>query len=70
MFCPQMNRKVFRLSAWYDLVVSAPFAIPLTLTLVWEAVLIPANASLGFPTVSTLGPHGFLFANFFGSETR
>lgn len=67
MFCPQMNRKVFRISAWYDLMMSAPFAIPYTLTLVWELVLTPTNASLGFPTLPALDPHGFLFANFFGS---
>jgi hypothetical protein len=62
-----MNRKVFRLSAWYDLAVSAPFALPVTLTLVWDFALTPANAAMGFPALSALTAHGFLFANFFGS---
>ncbi len=67
MFNQSMNRTVFRLSAWYDLAVSAPFALPLTLTFVWNGVLTPASAALGLAPPAPLDPHGFLFANFFGS---
>lgn len=67
MFCDGMNRKVFVASSWYDLAMSAPFALPISLNLVWGNVLIPINALLGFGELEHLGPHGSMFANFYGS---
>lgn len=67
MFCKEMNRKVFIASSWYDLVVSAPFALPVTLTLMWGGIMVPLHASLGLEPLGQLSPHGTLFANFFGS---
>lgn len=67
MFCYEMNRKVFVASAWYDLAVSAPFALPVTLSLLWGGVMIPLHTGLGLEPLEPLSAHGTLFANFFGS---
>ena len=67
MFCDGMNRKVFVASSWYDLAMSAPFALPISLTLLWAYVLTPINALLGFGALEPLDPHGSMFANFYGS---
>ncbi len=67
MFCDGMNRKVFVTSSWYDLAMSAPFALPIFFTLTWDYVLTPINTGLGFGALEPLGPHGVMFANFYGS---
>ena len=67
MFCHEMNRKVFVASSWYDLAVSAPFALPVTFSLLWGGIMIPLHAALGLGPLEPLAPHGVLFANFFGS---
>lgn len=59
--------RLFRISAWYDLLISWPFAMAFTLTLLWDKVMIPFNASLGFAPLAALDVHAVLFGNFFGS---
>lgn len=67
MFSESMNRRVFLTSAWYDLFVSAPFALPVTLAFVWGFIMTPLHALLGAGALEPLGPYGTLFGNFFGS---
>lgn len=67
MFCDGMNKKVYLASAWYDLAMSVPFALPITLSLTWGYVMIPLNAALGFGVLEPLETHGAMFANFYGS---
>lgn len=67
MFCDGMNKKVFMASSWYDLAMSVPFVLPVLFALTWGYALIPLNALLGFGELEPLGPHGVMFANFYGS---
>lgn len=67
MFCDGMNKKVFTVSSWYDLVVSSPFALPFTATFMWGSVMTPLHSVLGLAPLEGLSAHGILFANFFGS---
>ena len=67
MLSTQAYRRVFRVSAWYDLIVTWPFAIPFTLALYWGGLLSWISALLGLPPLPALDVHGVLFANFTGS---
>ncbi len=67
MYSPHTANRIFRVSAWYDLCVTWPFALPITLGLFWGGILIPLHGALGLPALPTLDPHAVLFANFFGS---
>jgi hypothetical protein len=67
MFSDGMNRKVFVTSSWYDLAMSAPFALPITQVFVWGQVLSPVSVLLGFGELEPLDPHAGMFANFYGS---
>ncbi len=67
MLTPSTFHRIYRISAWYDLLVSWPFALPLTLGLIWGSVITPLNASLGFAPVPDLDVHAMLFGNFFGA---
>ena len=62
-----MNKKVFMASSWYDLAMAIPFTLPILFSLTWGYVLLPFNAFLGFGDLEPLGPHGVMFANFYGS---
>lgn len=66
MVSPTTYRRIYRASAWYDLLVTAPFATPVTLAFVWTH-LMWANTALGGGPVPELGVFGVLFANFFGT---
>ena len=59
-------RRIFLASAWYDLAVTAAFATPWTLTLVY-ALFATINTALGLSPLQPLPPEGVLYANFLGS---
>ena len=59
-------RRVFMASAWYDLVVTAVFATPWTLALLY-ALFATIHTALGLSPLQPLPPEGVLFTNFFGS---
>ena len=59
-------RRIFLASAWYDLVVTAVFATPWTLALLY-ALLATIHRALGLGPLQLLPPEGVLYANFFGS---
>jgi hypothetical protein len=59
-------QRIFRASAWYDLIVTAPFVTPFSLALVYQ-LFDSLHAALGLPPLGTLPPEGMLFGNFFGS---
>ncbi len=59
--------KFFRFSAWYDLIVTWPFATAFTLAFMWGSVFGPLNDTLGFAPLPELDVHAVLFGNFFGS---
>ncbi|SMX26626.1 hypothetical protein TRP8649_00711 [Pelagimonas phthalicica] len=63
---PTLNR-ICRLSAWYDLIITWPFALPITLGILWQYGFMPLNAVLGFAALPALDVHAVLFGNFFGS---
>ena len=67
MITPQSYRRIYRASAWYDLIVTWAFATPLTLALIWPW-LQALNTALGAtgPTPE-LSAYGLLFGNFFGT---
>lgn len=67
MLTASTYRRVYRISAWYDLIVTWPFATPLTLALYWGPVIGPVTEALGLPPLPPLEAHTVLFANFFGS---
>lgn len=67
MLCQTGYRKLYRASAWYDLIVTWPFATPLTLGFTWAQMLSPLNLALGFPALPELNVYAVLFGNFFGS---
>jgi hypothetical protein len=58
--------RIYRMSAWYDVVVSAPYATPPTLF--WMFAMVDAlHTSVGLPQLPELTTLGILFANFFGT---
>jgi hypothetical protein len=59
--------RIYRISAWYDLFVTWPFAAPFTMAIFWGSVMSPLNASLGLGPLPDLDVHSMLFANFFGT---
>jgi len=67
MFSTSANKRIYRISAWYDLFVTWPFAIPITLSIFWGSVLMPFNTILGLQPLPILDSHAVLFGNFFGS---
>lgn len=67
MLTQHLYHRLYRVSAWYDLAVTWPFATPLTLWLYWEGVMQPLSAASGLPALPALDPHAVLFANFFGT---
>ena len=67
MLTNSIHHRIYRISAWYDLLVSWPFAMPLTLGLYWTTILTPLCNALGLPPLTDLDPHAVLFGNFFGT---
>lgn len=59
-------RHIFRASAWYDLLVTAAFATPWTLALIYSVFAL-LHDRLGLPPLQKLSVEGVLFTNFFGS---
>lgn len=59
-------RRIFLASAWYDLAVTAVFATPWTLALLY-ALFATIHTALGLSPLQPLPPEGVLYANFFGS---
>ena len=67
MITPQLFRRIYRASAWYDLCVTWVFATPVTLALFWP-LLQGINAAMGAPAPTPdLGVYAMLFGNFFGT---
>lgn len=58
--------KIYRLSAWYDLLVTWPFATPITLALFWSA-MGGMHDTIGLAPLPELNTYAVLFANFFGT---
>ncbi len=66
MLKPSHFHRIYRISAWYDLIITWPFAFVPTLMVVMTLVGF-ANERLGLPPIPTLPPTGVMFGNFFGS---
>ena len=66
MLTPSRYAQLYRLSAWYDLMVTWPYMTPLTLGLIWNA-LNTLHGATGLDPLPGLTPYGVLFANFFGT---
>ncbi len=58
--------RIYRLSAWYDLLVTWPYATPLTLAALWSA-MGHFHGVMGWPALPDLPVLGVLFGNFFGT---
>ncbi|WP_270729351.1 hypothetical protein [Shimia sp. Alg240-R146] len=63
---PQTFHRLFRLSAYYDIAVTWPYATPLTLAMMWT-MLGGTQSALGLPPLPDLNAYTTLFANFFGT---
>lgn len=63
---PTRFHQFYRLSAWYDLLITWPYMTPLTLGLFWSS-LNALHAATSLPPLPALSPYGVLFANFFGT---
>jgi len=61
-----LYNRIYRISAWYDLLFSWPFATAITLGL-WWPLLDQFSRTAGLGGMGTLDVHAVLFANFFGS---
>ena len=58
--------KIYRISAWYDLTLSWPYATAPTL-LMFISFINYAHAIMGFAPIPELTATGVLFGNFFGT---
>jgi hypothetical protein len=66
MLTPLTFSKLYRVSAWYDLLVTWPYMTPITLAAMWSA-LNGLHGQAGFSPLPELTVYGVLFANFFGT---
>ncbi len=66
MLSPIAYHRIYRLSAWYDLLVTWPFATPLTLAVFWS-MMGGLHDTMGLAPLPGLSVYAVLFANFFGS---
>jgi hypothetical protein len=66
MLNPSTFSKIYRVSAWYDLLITWPYMTPLTLAAMWSA-LNGLHGQTGLPPLPQLTVYGVLFANFFGT---
>ncbi|QBF32836.1 hypothetical protein CFI11_16650 [Thalassococcus sp. S3] len=58
--------RIFRVSAWYDIAVTWPYATPFTLPLMHD-VLNAVHGAAGWAPIPEFSPFATLFANFFGT---
>ena len=58
--------RLYRISAWYDLLITWPYATAFTLALLWQ-LMDGLHASFGLPPLLVLSPYAILFGNFFGT---
>lgn len=63
---PTAFHRLYRISSWYDLLITWPYMTPFTLGLFWSA-LNSAHAATGLAPLPELNTYAVLFANFFGS---
>lgn len=63
---PTAFHRLYRISAWYDLLITWPYMTPLTLGLFWSG-MNSAHAVTGLPPLPELNAYAVLFGNFFGS---
>ena len=63
---PSAFHRLYRISSWYDLLITWPYMTPLTLGLFWSA-MNGAHAATGLAPLPELNTYAVLFANFFGS---
>lgn len=63
---PAHFRRLYRLSAFYDLAVTWPYMTPFTLSIMWQ-LLDGAHDASGLPPLPALTTYAVLFANFFGT---
>lgn len=63
---PDTFHRLYRVSAYYDLAVTWPYATPLSLALFWS-MLNGAHDTFGLPPLPDLNAYATLFANFFGT---
>ena len=66
MLSPPLFHRIYRASAWYDLIVTLPFTTPLTLAGVWW-VWGMIHSSAGLAPLPPLATYAVLFGNFFGT---
>ncbi len=66
MLTSSSYRRFYRLSAWYDLLVTWALATPPTLALLWQG-FGRLHGALGLPQLPELTVYAVLFANFLGS---
>ncbi|GAA6207399.1 hypothetical protein NBRC116601_06920 [Cognatishimia sp. WU-CL00825] len=67
MFSETAANRIYRLSAWWDLIVTWPFALPFTLGVLWNFGLTPLHGLTSDGALPPLDVHAVLFGNFFGS---
>ena len=58
--------RLYRISAWYDLLITWPYATPMTLAIMWQ-MMGGMHAAAGLPPLPELSPYAILFGNFFGT---
>ena len=58
--------RLYRMSAWYDLLITWPYAMPITLAMMWQ-LMGSAHDMAGLPPLPELSPYAVLFGNFFGT---
>ncbi|WP_342078514.1 hypothetical protein [Yoonia sp. SS1-5] len=66
MLSAQTYRRIYRASAWYDIIVTWPYALPITFTLIWGG-FGGLHDMAGLTPLPQLNPMMVLFANFFGT---
>ncbi|MEX0971574.1 MAG: hypothetical protein WD046_14135 [Paracoccaceae bacterium] len=66
MLNPTLYHRIFRASAWYDLLITWPFMTPLTLGWFW-AMMGAGHALFGLQDMPALSVYAVLFGNFFGT---
>ncbi|MEP2717414.1 hypothetical protein [Pseudophaeobacter sp.] len=59
-------QRIYRISAWYDLAVTWPYATPLTFAFFWQFLDV-SHAQMGLAPLPEIPVYGILFANFFGT---
>lgn len=66
MLTEHTYRRIYRASAWYDIVVTWPYATPITFGTLW-ATIGGLHDTMGLDALPPLNVMMVLFANFFGT---